>query len=257
MPTKLRKVMELSYSLHLGRNQNRTRRARVASKNTLSGTTSYSNNGIQNARVLSKVCKHNLRLYENNNENIVTIVGTNDASNDVKNTYLELFEEARINYNNTQTRTDRKIDNYFNYISDSKTKDLACEIIIELGNKDFWSDKNKKFKDKMINVFKEQIKDLEEVVPNFKVSNVTIHLDEHSPHIHIVGVPFKDGYKNGMKRQVAKSLIFTRDSLRNIQDKMRLKCINEFNKEYNLDYTLINKEQGRNNDIPVYLMNKI
>ena len=59
-----------------------------------------------------------------------------------------------------------------------------------------------------------------------------------------------------MKRQVAKSLIFTKDSLRNIQDKMRLKCINEFNKEYNLDYTLVNKEQGRNNDIPVYLMNK-
>lgn len=25
-----------------------------------------------------------------------------------------------------------------------------------------------------------------------------LHFDESSPHLHIVGVPFKDGMKNGM-----------------------------------------------------------
>ena len=33
----------------------------------------------------------------------------------------------------------------------------------------------------MIEVFKEQIVDLEEVVPNFKIANATIHFDESSP----------------------------------------------------------------------------
>lgn len=47
----------------------------------------------------------------------------------------------------------------------------------------------------MTEVFKEQILDLEEVVPNFKIANATIHFDESSPHLHIVGVPFKDGMK--------------------------------------------------------------
>ncbi len=55
-------------------------------------------------------------------------------------------------------------------------------------------------KKKMIQVYKEQILDLEEVVPNFKIANVTIHFDESSPHLHIVGVPFKDGMKNSMEK---------------------------------------------------------
>ena len=65
---------------------------------------------------------------------------------------------------------------------------------------DFWADKDDKFKKKMREVFKEQILDLEEVVPNFKIANATIHFDESSPHLHIVGVPFKDGMKNGMQK---------------------------------------------------------
>lgn len=57
-----------------------------------------------------------------------------------------------------------------------------------------------KFTHKMEETFKEQILDLEEVVPNFKIANATIHFDESSPHLHIVGVPFKDGLKNGMEK---------------------------------------------------------
>ena len=54
----------------------------------------------------------------------------------------------------------------------------------------------------MEEAFKEQILDLEEVVPNFKIANATIHFDESSPHLHIVGVPFKDGFKNGMEKKL-------------------------------------------------------
>ena len=167
------------------------------------------------------------------------------------NLYLELFEDARIKYNEKQTRNDRKIENYFNHISNDNKRDLACEIIIELGDMDFWADKDEYFKKKMIEVYKEQINDLEEVVPKFKIANATIHFDESSPHLHIVGVPFKDGMKNGMEKQVGKSDVFTKESLVNIQDKMREHCINSFNKIYNLDYTLKAKEEGRNVDINV------
>ncbi|MEG1597692.1 MAG: plasmid recombination protein [Bacilli bacterium] len=48
----------------------------------------------------------------------------------------------------------------------------------------------------MIQVYKEQYFDLEEIVPNFKIVNATIHFDESSPHLHIIGIPFKDGIKN-------------------------------------------------------------
>lgn len=242
---------ELSYSLHLSNDKNKTKRARQFAKSSKLSTTSLSNNAIQTHQQLSKVDKHNLRKYDNDKDLICIIRGTSSVVEDTKNLYLELFEDARIKYNEKQKRNDRKIENYFNHISNDNKRDLACEIIIELGDMDFWADKNDDFKHKMVDVYKEQILDLENIVSNFKIANATIHFDESSPHLHIVGVPFKEGSKNGMVVQVGKSDVFTTDSLRNIQDKMREYCISTFNKVYDLNYSLKIKEEGRNQDINV------
>ena len=88
-------------------------------------------------------------------------------------------------------------------------------------------------------------------MPNFKVCSDIIHYDETSPHMHIVGVPIKYNCKTGMSKQVGKTDVFTRTSLMQLQDKMRTLCIEEYNKEYNLDATLKQKMKGRNRDINV------
>ena len=136
---------QLAYSFHLGSDKNKSKSAKKVAKGNVSGTTSLSNNAIQNANALSKVNKHNLRDYDNEKDLIRVIRGTNDIVNDVKDLYLEEFEEARIEYNNRQTRNDRKIDNYFMKINESQN-DLACEIIVELGDMDFWNDKDNNYK---------------------------------------------------------------------------------------------------------------
>ena len=241
----------LSYSFHLGSDKNKKANVRNKAKENASGTTSLSNNAIQNIKQLGKVNHHNLRKYDNQLELINTIKGTNDIINDVKDLYLELFEEAKLEYNNKQKRDDRKIENYFDKISNDTKHDLACEIIIELGDMKYWENKSKKDKLKMVDVFKDQIIDLEKVVPNFKVANATIHFDESSPHLHIIGVPYKDNCKTGLSRQVGKSNVFTKESLTIIQDKMRIYCINSFNKVYSLKEELKEKQQGRNRDINV------
>ena len=241
----------LSYSFHLGSDKNKKANVRSRAKENASGTTSLSNNAIQNIRQLGKVNHHNLRKYDNQLELINTIKGTNDIINDVKDLYLELFEESKLEYNNKQKRDDRKIKNYFDKISNDTKHDLACEIIIELGDMKYWENKSQKDKLKMVDVFKEQIIDLEKVVPNFKVANATIHFDESSPHFHIIGVPYKDNCKTGLSRQVGKSDVFTKESLTIIQDKMRVYCINSFNKVYSLKEELKEKQQGRNRDINV------
>ena len=244
--------MELSYSLHLGNDKNKSIKARREAKNTTSGTTSKNNNAIQNVKQLGKVNHHNLRQYDNNQELIKTIKGSNDIVKDVKELYLDLFEEARIEYNNKQIRDDRKIDNYFNKISDDTKHDLACEIVIELGNMVYWDDKSLEYKYGMTQVFEQQLEDLKEVVPDFYIANATIHFDEHSPHMHIVGVPVKENCKTGLSRQVGKTSIFTKESLVVIQDKMRERCINEFNIAYGLDSKLKKKQKGKNRDITSY-----
>ena len=241
---------ELAYSFHLGSDKNKSKLAKKVAKENLSGTTSLSNNAIQNAKDLSDVNKHNLRDYDNQRELIRTLYGTNDIVNDVKKVYLDEFEEARLEYNNKQTREDRKIKDYFKKVCDSQN-DIACEIIIELGDMDFWNDKDKQYRLKMIDVYNEQIKDLIKIVPTFKIANATIHFDETSPHMHIVGVPVVENCTRGMKKQVGKSQVFTKTSLTEIQDKMRNACIKSYNKFYEVDSRLKEKQKGRNQDINV------
>lgn len=244
-------ISELAYSFHLGSDKNRKNSVRSSAKNNVSGTTSMTNNGIQNARTLSKCDKHNYRKYDNDQEKIVIVKGTSSLYKDVQNFYKTEFEEARLEYNNKQTRDDRKIDDYFKKVSDNSKSDLACEIIIELGDKKFWDTKNINYKKRMTSVYTKQVDDLELLIPNFKICSAIIHYDETSPHMHIVGVPIKYNCKTGMSTQVGKTDVFTRTSLKQLQDKMRTLCIEEYNKEYNLDATLKQKLKGRNRDIHV------
>ena len=242
---------ELAYSIHLGSDKNRTTKAKEIAKNNSSGETSFSNNGIQNAKQLSKVNKHNLRDYDNYKEEICVIYGSDNLYQDVQDLYFSEFEQARIEYNKKQTREDRKIKDYFKHISQDKQKDLACEFIIELGDMDFWNSKNDYSKRGMVQVYTEQVEDLMRIVPEFKVANAVIHFDETSPHMHIVGVPIKDNYTRGMRKQPAKSKVFTKESLQRIQDEMRNCCIKSYNKIYHENSLLKQKKKGRNQDIDV------
>lgn len=107
---------------------------------------------------------------------------------------------------------------------------------------------------KMTKVYDEQVLYLKELVPDFKVANATIHFDESSPHLHIVGIVVKENCKTGMSKQVGKCRVFTKDNLPKIQDKMRDKCIESFNKEYDLNAVLKDKQKGRNIDYRVNQM---
>lgn len=116
---------------------------------------------------------------------------------------------------------------------------------------DFWNDKDERYRFKMVDVYNEQVKDLIKFVPDFEIANATIHFDETSPHLHIVGVPVTYDCKRGMKKQVVKSKLFTKTTLTQIQDKMRNACIKSFYKFYNMDFKLKGKQKATNQDINV------
>ena len=154
-------MTELAYSLHLSSDKNRKNISKQNSKNNISGTTSLPNNAIQNVRQLSKVDKHNYRKYDNDQNLIEIVRGTSSLFEDVRNLYSKEFEEARLEYNKLQSRPSRMINDYFENVSNNEKKDLACEIIIELGDKEYWDTKDEIFKKKMSEVYKKQVNDLE------------------------------------------------------------------------------------------------
>lgn len=84
----------------------------------------------------------------------------------------------------------------------------------------------------------------------FVVANAVVHLDEDSPHMHIVGVPVADAYKKGLSKQVSKRKVFTKEVLsRVLQDELRKVA----NKEVNdcFGEQIKEKSKGRNHDLTV------
>src|SRR5690625_3824741 len=120
---------------------------------------------------------------------------------DIKELYEREFGEALENYNAKQTRSDRKIKDYYKHIEASKKTATQQEMIVQIGDKDdFTNEDNRKLANE---VLEEWFHGFEKRNVNLKVYNAVIHNDEASPHMHLNFVPVADGYKRGLEKQVA------------------------------------------------------
>ncbi len=200
---------------------------------------------------LAAVSKHNLRKYKSSDyskDNICIIYGTSNLIDDVKTVYHKEFDEALKEYNKKQTRQDRKIEDYFEHVA-GKEQDMAVEIIIQIGDREFWRQFDD-MKSYMKLSYQIILDELRKRLPQFVVANAVVHLDEDSPHMHIVGVPVAGGYKKGLSKQVSKRKVFTKDVLsRVLQDELREVA----NKEVNdcFGEQVKEKSKGRNHDLSV------
>ena len=104
----------------------------------------------------------------------------------------------------------------------------------------------------MVPIFEEQIKYLQKLVPDFRIVSAVVHLDEKSPRVHIIGIPIGRRYKRGMKKQTAKTKVFTQDSLTKLQKKMHIRADQdiEVHPEIFEGESLKDIEKGRNSDWP-------
>lgn len=224
--------MALSYSFHL----------------------SNKSHAVSNTSKLNGVCKHNERRYKSSRsydkENIKVMYSRTNENlyKDVQQVYHDEFDEALKEFNQKQNRDDRKIKDYLKHVSDSKSNDVAAEIIIQIGDQDFWKDRSMEFKKSMIPCFQEQLDRLRKLCPDFKIASAIVHLDEKSPHMHVVGVPVAEGYKRGLSKRCSKTKVFTQKSLEKLQEAMRQDitlpdCVKE------VDSTLKMRSEGRNRDL--------
>ena len=200
---------------------------------------------------LAAVAKHNLRKYKSSDyskDNICIIYGTSNLIDDVKTVYHKEFDEALEEYNKKQTRPDRKIDDYFEHVA-GKEQDMAVEIIIQIGDREFWRQFDD-MKSYMKLSYQIILDELRRRLPQFVVANAVVHLDEDSPHMHIVGVPVADGYKKGLSKQVSKRKVFTKEVLsRVLQDELREVANKEVDDWFGEQ--IKEKSKGRNHDLSV------
>ena len=233
-------MAELSYSFHVGNGKN----------------------AINNGADLGRVERHNGREYAdykawkqeqniNNNytpQDNVYLVGNKDLVKNVKDLYQKEFGDAVKDYNSKQTRADRQITDYFNHVSNLKNQQIATELIIQVGSKDDWENLSLKDRQKTLPIFQNQIKKFQADYPNFKICQGVVHMDESTPHLHIVGVPVGVGKNKGLSKKVQKNAIFNKKTLTKMQSEMRMQAERDCRQYLSPYISFKDKKQGRNID---------
>ena len=119
------------------------------------------------------------------------------CNENVKDVYHELFDEALTRYNEKQTRSDRRIDDYYEKIRSGKQEKPFHEIILQIGDKDNMGAKteNGRLAAKVLDKY---MRDFQWRNPTLRVFSAYLHMDEATPHLHIDFVPYTTGSKRGL-----------------------------------------------------------
>ena len=120
----------------------------------------------------------------------------------IKKIYHELFDEALKRYNEKQTRADRRIENYYEKIRNSKQEKPFHELILQIGDKENMSAESENGT-LAREVLDEYYRGFQERNPQLKVFSAHLHMDEATPHLHIDFVPFTTGSKRGLDTRVS------------------------------------------------------
>jgi len=110
-----------------------------------------------------------------------------------RDAYRRLFGQAVKDYNEKQTRADRRIDDYYNKIHESKKQHPVYEMIVQVGSKDNpVSDATSK------EILREYYSTWDERNPNLELIGAYLHPDEKgSIHLHCDYVPVAE-YEKGL-----------------------------------------------------------
>ena len=120
----------------------------------------------------------------------------------IKQVYHKLFDEALERYNAKQTRSDRRIENYYEKIRAGKQEKPFHELIIQIGNRDDTGSGTEIGEQAKV-ALDEYFQGFRERNPNLYVFSAHLHMDEATPHMHIDFVPFTTGSKRGLDTRVS------------------------------------------------------
>ena len=154
--------------------------------------------------------------------------------------------------------SDRNKGNFFNYRPQPYPKALRKSVspLWWHGHKDFWdnifieTDNEKENKENICKVYDTLLEQLQQEMPDFKVSNAVVHFDEASPHMHVVGVPIGRGFKRGLETKVSKRSVFTPKTLENILQN-RLRETASMQMLIHFGVFVKDKQKGKNHDLTV------
>ncbi|MBN4084700.1 plasmid recombination protein [Mycoplasma sp. CSL10166] len=188
---------------------------------------------------IAKWLGHNHRSYKNVEKSLSFI----EPKDSHKNKYLKRKESYKDWFNsfiskeiidkyNKGKKKIRQIKNYdyFDFIVNkpSQKQGIGEQLILQLGSdnelywlKDMLND-DKDYLEYWYQYQKDITNYIQQIIPEFKIYDSSLHLDETSPHIHIIGIGFeKNKGKTGLEYKLSSTNLFTTDRLRELHKQFR------------------------------------
>lgn len=217
---------------------------------------------IKDRKSLSLISNHNGREHENyQNENIdleriylnEVLIGSGSEMEDVQSFYDEHLEESFNEWrdkamvkNPQRFKDELGTETYLDKQVREEGKEIATQIIFQVGNQDFWEDRSDEQKrDLTVKAFEswQDMMNDDEKYKDFHIVSATLHMDETSPHIHVMGIPVKHSPNRGQEYQVSKNHVFGNrddmDRFHELSDKaIEMVVKNELGKDWELSQPL-------------------
>lgn len=161
--------------------------------------------------------KHNNRTQKETTKNVnhdLTFLNVTLLDEDIRSIYHVLFDPSLKKYNAKQKRNDRKINDYYSKIANSKQEKLFHELVVSIGNIS-----NAIRGDIANEIYTEFLKKFIDSNPQMKVFGAYIHHDEiGTVHMHLDYVPFSIGNKRGLETRVSNDKAIEQMGYRNWAD---------------------------------------
>lgn len=205
-------------------------------------TTSRGNKQESKAYSLTDITKwlsHNERLYQEKSKYLFSKINLENSYRNqnfrIDQSFKDWFNDQIPGvvlraYNSKQRRADRKINDYFEHITSKSSQQsaIAEQLILQLGSeKELLLLAQKTPREEWDALWKtwhkEALEFLEQVLPEFKIYSSNLHLDETSPHLHIIGTGFQEAKdaKKGLAFRLASSNIFTKERIERLHQELR------------------------------------
>ena len=176
------------------------------------GTYDYA---IPNLKKLEKIDKHNNRKY-----------------------YVSYRKELDLSLSkhNILIKGTNNLVDYFEKICNDKQKNIAMEIILQIGDVKDWENIPLEDRKKMADVFLNGTAIINS--RGLKVAHSILHLDESTPHCHLIVIPVAKGFKTGMEKQVSTRQILDKTGLAMLRGLLFKELLKKFNKVFDCNRTL-------------------
>lgn len=124
----------------------------------------------------------------------------------IRDFYAETFGAAMEAYNEKQVAAghpERQIRDYYEKLCHGKQERPMNEMVVQIGNRDTMPADDADCRAVSREILKEFADRFTKKYPNFLVAQAVIHMDEATPHLHMVYVPVTHKNKRGMETRVS------------------------------------------------------